>query len=144
MSRFWEEKPIAALSDDEWERLCDGCGKCCLHKLQCDETEAVFYTDVACQLLDLQTCRCVDYPHRLERVSSCVKLDKNNLSEWNFLPSTCAYRLVLNGEALPDWHPLIDKSGALLFANGHSVAGRVFPESAICEEDLEEHVIHWV
>ena len=144
MEKFWQTKNLVQMSDSEWEQLCDGCGKCCLQKLECEDSGEIFYTDVACKLLDLETCRCSNYDNRFTLVPMCLKLDKNNMSEWSYLPATCAYRLLHEGKTLPDWHPLIDQSASLMNERNISIAGRVLPETVVDEVDLEDHIIHWV
>lgn len=142
--RFWERYPLQALSGAEWEALCDGCGRCCLHKLEYEDTGAIDYTDVACRLLDLSTARCSDYPGRRRHVPDCVQLSPDNLDSIDWLPATCAYRRLNEGRGLPRWHPLVSGTHDTVAKAGISVAGRVFPETAVDEEDLEEHVIRWI
>lgn len=141
---FWQRKTLAEMSRDEWESLCDGCGKCCLHKLEDEDTGEVFYTQVACRLLDLGTCQCSDYTHRLERVPGCLDLRPQELNSLGWLPATCAYRLVAEHKPLPDWHHLVSGDRSTVHSQGHSVKGRVLAEDAVAEEDLEEHIVHWV
>lgn len=137
-SRFWE-KPLEALCDAEWEALCDGCGQCCLHKLEDADTGAIYETNVACRLLDLDTARCTDYPNRKAKVPDCLQLTRETAGTLPWLPETCAYRLRAGGQPLPDWHYLVsgDRNGVI--AAGVSVAGRV-----VGEDDagpIEEHVV---
>jgi len=141
---FWEQKSLSEMSHDEWESLCDGCGKCCLQKLEDEDNGDVFYTDVSCQLLDVKTCRCKDYENRLARVPECIDLTPQTASEYTWLPSTCAYRLLAEGKALEPWHPLISGvSGAELTA-AVSVRGRVVSEVFVHPDDLEQRIIQWV
>lgn len=135
---FWE-KPLAELSDGEWEALCDGCGQCCLHKLEDADTGEIYETDVACTLLDVNTARCMDYPNRKAKVPDCLQLTRETAGTLPWLPKTCAYRLRANGEPLPAWHHLRTGSLDAVRAAGVSVAGRV-----ISEDDagpIEEHVV---
>lgn len=132
------------MSQAEWERLCDGCAKCCLHKLEDEDTGEIFYTNVACELLDDHNCQCRDYDNRLSQVTECLKLTPENLPEQRWLPSTCAYRLLLNGEPLPSWHPLVSGDSQSVHNEGMSVRGRVLSEESVHEDDLEDHIIHWV
>lgn len=132
------------MSSEEWESLCDGCGKCCLHKLEDEDTGLVYYTDVACQLLDSETCRCTDYLQRKHKVPGCTVLDVNNIDTFFWLPDTCAYRLLAEGLPLPEWHPLVSGDSASVHRAGMSVAGRVVSQSAVAEEDYEDHIIRWV
>ena len=135
---FWE-KPLADLTDGEWEALCDGCGQCCLHKLEDADTGAIYETDVACTLLNIKTARCMDYPNRKAKVPDCLQLTRETAGTLPWLPVTCAYRLRAEGEPLPAWHHLRTGSYDAVRAAGVSVAGRV-----ISEDDagpIEEHVI---
>ncbi|MGQ3029553.1 MAG: YcgN family cysteine cluster protein, partial [Ferrovibrionaceae bacterium] len=104
---FWRAKTLDQLSRDEWESLCDGCGKCCLHKLEDMDTGRVHYTNVACRLLDLGTCRCGNYPKRQALVPDCISLDPTLVDALKWMPSTCGYRLVAERKDLPWWHPLV-------------------------------------
>lgn len=139
---FWEDKTLDELSLDEWEALCDGCGRCCLAKLEDEETGDVYYTDVACTLLDLRTCRCRDYPHRFERVPACLRLSPESARECFWLPMTCAYRLRAAGEPLPQWHPLRTGDPASVRAAGLSACGFAVSEDALTDDDdLEDHLL---
>ncbi len=142
--RFWEHYSLAELSAAEWEALCDGCGRCCLHKLEYEDTGEIDYTRVACRLLDLGTAQCSDYPGRRQQVPDCVQLTPANLDSINWLPATCAYRRLNEGRGLPRWHPLLSGTPDSVHKAGISVAGRVLPETAVHEDDIEEHVIRWI
>ena len=139
MSRFWEEKSMAAMSRDEWESLCDGCGKCCLHKLEDEETGEIFPTNVACRLLDRKQGMCRDYKNRKTFVPDCVQLSPAKLDELEWLPSTCAYRLVHEGRPLFDWHHLISGSRETVHAAGMSTRGWTVSEDDA--GDLEFHLV---
>lgn len=143
-SVFWQEKSLAQMTPAEWESVCDGCGKCCLHKLEDEDDGEVYYTAVACQLLDTDTCRCTDYPNRKARVPECLTLTLDDLQEFEWLPSTCAYRLLAEGEPLPDWHPLVSGDPDAIHRAGMSVAGKVVPEAQVAPDEMEEYIIHWV
>lgn len=105
---YWQTDDLASLSKQQWESLCDGCARCCLHKIEDEHSRSVFYTRVACRLLDCKTCRCNDYPHRTQHVPRCLHITPQNLASLsNWLPETCAYRLLHHGKLLPNWHPLI-------------------------------------
>lgn len=141
---FWRTKSLAEMSHAEWESLCDGCGKCCLIKLQEEESDRVDYTDVACRLLDTGRCRCTDYRNRHRRVPDCVRLRPDRLDEViGWMPSTCAYRLVAEGRDLPDWHPLVSGDRESVHRAGVSVRGRVVKEAGLDDDDLAAHVVDW-
>ena len=138
--RFWE-LPLKQLTPPEWEALCDGCGKCCLNKLEDEETGQVAFTSVACRLLDGETCRCGQYDIRLQFVPECIVLTPANMDRVGyFMPATCAYRLRHEGEPLPDWHPLLTGDAESVH-DGHSVRGWTVPEFEVPEEDWEDYVI---
>lgn len=139
MSRFWEEKRLEQMSADEWESLCDGCGKCCLHKLEDEVTGEVFPTNVACRLLDRRNGRCRDYANRRSFVPDCVRLSPQRLAELDWLPSTCAYRLLAAGQPLPDWHHLISGSRETVHQAGMSTRGWTVSEDEAGE--LEYHLV---
>lgn len=135
---FWE-KPLATLDRAEWESLCDGCGRCCLHKLEDEETGLLYPTNVACKLLDRRNGRCLDYKSRKLLVSDCVQLGQGNLSDLEWLPVTCAYRLRAAGEPLPAWHHLISGSRETVHEAGQSTRGWTVSEEDAGE--LEFHVV---
>ena len=141
---FWRSKSMGEMSKAEWESLCDGCGRCCLNKLVEEETNAVVYTDVGCRLLDGQTCRCSDYPRRQAKVKDCVRLTPRNVKRLTWLPPTCGYRLVANGQDLKWWHPLVSGSPDTVHQAGISVRGRVTAsEKDVPDARLEEYVVSW-
>jgi uncharacterized protein len=138
---FWK-RPLNALTPREWEALCDGCGKCCLNKLEDADTGELFFTRIACRLLDDETCRCGQYEERKRFVPECVVLTPRSLSKVAYwMPSTCAYRLRHEGKPLYDWHPLISGRSESVHEAGESVRGWTLPEYEIPEEDWEDHII---
>lgn len=122
---FWKTVPMEAMSAAQWESLCDGCGKCCLAKLEDEDTGKIYFTSVGCSLFDAGACRCKDYENRFSKVSDCVRLDPQNVRTIAWLPSTCAYRLVAAGQDLPWWHHLVSGSRETVHEAGVSVRGRV-------------------
>lgn len=142
MTRFWEQTPLAEMDAAQWESLCDGCGKCCLHKLEDEDSGEVYVCNVACHLLDIEACRCSDYAARQRLVSACTVLTPERIAEFQWLPETCAYRLLAQGRPLFDWHPLISHDPQSVHAAGISVRGRVVSETEV--EDLQQHLTDWV
>jgi uncharacterized cysteine cluster protein YcgN (CxxCxxCC family) len=128
---FWREKPLKAMSRDEWESLCDGCGRCCLNKLDDPKTGATRIIDVACRLLDLATCRCMAYEDRRRFVPECRRLTPQNVSAIDWLPASCAYRLLAEGRDLPWWHPLVSDDPDTVHRAGVSVRGRAVSEREV-------------
>jgi uncharacterized cysteine cluster protein YcgN (CxxCxxCC family) len=140
--RFWEKKPLDKLSEAEWEALCDGCGKCCLNKLEDEDSGEVALTRVACRLLDDQTCRCAHYENRHQFIPECIVLRPDNLDTHAYwMPQTCAYRLLWKGKPLPAWHPLITGDPNSVHSAGVSVQGMTVSEFDTPEEDWEDHII---
>ena len=140
---FWTEKQLSEMTAQEWESLCDGCGKCCVLKLEDIDNGEVFSTDVGCRLLDCTTARCMDYDNRHTEVPDCVILTPDNLSHLSWMPKSCAYRLIHEGAPLPHWHPLISGSAATVRKAGISVAGRILPEGAVEDDDMIDHIVEW-
>ncbi len=140
---FWKKKPLEELTAAEWEALCDGCGKCCLFKLIAPEEDKVRFTNVTCRYMDLETCRCTDYDHRHENVPECLIVTPQLAREANWLPKTCAYRLVAHGEELPWWHPLRSGNVKSVILAGQSVLGKVVSEEDVDLDDLEDMVVDW-
>jgi uncharacterized cysteine cluster protein YcgN (CxxCxxCC family) len=137
---FWRKKTLIEMTAEEWESLCDGCGRCCLVKIEDEDTGRIHFTDLACTLFDGETCRCTDYANRSERVSDCVKLTPTNIEELNWLPATCAYRLIAAGRPLPWWHPLVSGNPETVIEAGISVKGKVVSEEGYGENDWENHI----
>jgi uncharacterized cysteine cluster protein YcgN (CxxCxxCC family) len=141
---FWRRKTLRQMTDAEWESLCDGCGKCCLNKLQEEGSDKTYYTDVGCRLLDGDTARCSDYANRAAQVHDCVRLTTRNLGRINWLPPTCAYKLVAAGKDLYWWHPLVSGDPETVHAAGVSVKGKVgASEVDVPDDQLEEHLVSW-
>ena len=137
--RFWETKTLAELDRGQWEALCDGCGKCCIHKLEDEETGELHPTNVACRMLDRRAGQCKDYRNRRAYVPDCVRLTAKNVFTTEWLPSTCAYRLRANGEKLPDWHYLVSGDREAVHRAGESTRGWT-----VSEEDAGELEFHLV
>ena len=141
---FWRVKSLEAMSPAEWESLCDGCGRCCLLKLEDDDTGEIHHTDVGCTLLDTHTCRCSDYRNRAKRVPDCVRLTPEAVRTIPWLPPTCAYRLVRDGEPLFDWHPLVSGRASSVHEAGISVRGRLTGnEEEFLDEEYPERIVDW-
>jgi uncharacterized cysteine cluster protein YcgN (CxxCxxCC family) len=126
---YWKRKSLAEMTTEEWDGLCDGCALCCMHKVEDEETGEIFYTDLACRLLDLDTCRCTDYANRAKKVAECFVLSVDNPEMFAWLPATCAYRRLANDQDLPDWHPLITGDPESVHEAGISVRGKAVSEN---------------
>lgn len=137
---FWKNKSLAEMTREEWENLCDGCGRCCLNKLEDEDTGEFLYTRAACKLLDLGTCRCSDYPNRAKRVHDCVTLTPENVGSLGWLPRTCAYRLLDEGKSLAWWHPLVSGDPETVRQAGISIAGEAYSEVGIKTRELVDHI----
>ncbi|MGQ3671497.1 YcgN family cysteine cluster protein [Xanthobacter sp. TB0136] len=141
---FWRTTPLAAMSAEQWESLCDQCGRCCLVKLEDEDSGQIAYTDVACRLFDMDTCRCADYPNRSQTVPECVRLTPEVVETLSWLPPTCGYRLIREGKDLPFWHPLVSGTQETVVTSGISVAGRVAGlEGDFGLFELVDHLASW-
>jgi len=140
---FWKTKNMAKMSREEWESLCDGCGKCCCIRLEDEDTRAIYVTDVSCKLFDSGTCQCMSYANRQTYVPDCVQLSPKNIGSLNWLPMTCAYRLIYEGKDLPEWHHLISGSRDTIHQWGLSVQDAVINESLVSENELLSHIVIW-
>ena len=141
--RFWETKSLAQMDREEWESLCDGCARCCLHKLEDESSGEVFYTRVRCRYLDEQTCRCTDYVNRSVIVPDCIQLHPQDVADLHWLPPTCAYRLLSEGKPLYDWHPLVSGSADSVHDAGISIRGKAISDEFVHPEGYDEHLLHW-
>ncbi len=141
---FWKRKTLEEMTPSEWESLCDGCGRCCLVKLEDADTGKVYFTDVGCKLFDPVTCRCRDYAHRRRKVRDCIKLTPDKARSLKWLPPSCAYRLLAEGRDLPWWHPLVCGSKSAVHETKISVRGRVTAiEGKIRPADYPDHIVAW-
>ena len=139
---FWEKKPLNKMSNAEWEALCDGCGKCCMNKIEDEDTGRVYLTRVACRLFDDTTCRCAQYDIRHQFVPECIVLRPDNIDQHAYwMPRTCAYRLLWQGKSLPAWHPLLSGDPETVHDAGVSMRHRTVPEFEVGEDDWEDHLI---
>ncbi len=139
---FWRRKTLREMTPKEWESLCDGCALCCLHKIEDEDTQEVFYTTVVCHLLDLNNCRCTEYEKRCQLVPSCIKLAPQDVEEFGWLPPSCAYRLVHEGKDLPEWHPLLSgDTQSVIRANASVLSYYEVRDNEITEEQLIHFVI---
>ncbi|HMN60206.1 MAG TPA: YcgN family cysteine cluster protein [Anaerolinea sp.] len=141
---YWKKKTLAEMNAEEWEALCDGCARCCLYKLQDEDTNEIYYTNVICRLLDTYRCRCTDYPHRSKLVPTCLVLDAELVPKLSWMPKTCAYRLVAEGKDLEWWHPLVSGSADTVHKAGISVRQRVIPEKDADMDNLEDYIVDWL
>ncbi|HEV7264829.1 MAG TPA: YcgN family cysteine cluster protein [Falsiroseomonas sp.] len=138
---FWRTRTLGQMTRAEWESLCDGCGRCCLHKLRDEDTGELGWTNVACRLLDTTSCRCSDYANRKARVPDCVKLTPKRVAAIDWLPPTCAYRLLAEGQDLPWWHPLVSGDPETVVQAGVSVRGKAIREREAGA--LADHITAW-
>lgn len=140
---FWDEKSLDEMTTVEWEALCDGCGRCCLMKLEDEDTGEIYNSDVRCRLLNGDNCRCSDYPNRQALVKDCIKLTPENVGTIDWIPKSCAYRRLAEGRGLAWWHPLISGDPETVITAGVSVKGRTVAESEVKPGTWEEHLAEW-
>lgn len=139
---FWTRIPLADMTDEEWEALCDGCGKCCLNKLEDEDSAEVAFTRIACRLFDDATCQCANYAERKIHVPECIQLTPKGMEAVAyFMPETCAYRLLHEGKPLHWWHPLVSGSSETVHEAGVSARGITVNEYEVADEDWEDYVI---
>ena len=141
---FWQEKTLVELDADEWESLCDGCGRCCMIKLEDEEDGSVHYTSLVCDLLDIERCRCTRYPERHVLVPDCIELTPDLAATLRWLPVTCAYRRLAEGKDLLPWHPLISGDPNSVHLADISVRDRVVPVRWVHEQEHEDHLVDWI
>ena len=141
---WWNSLPLEQLDRTQWEALCDGCAKCCLHKLEDEDSGEIFFTKVRCRYLDEDSCTCSDYANRSVLVPACIHLEAGSAAALDWLPATCAYRLRARGEALPEWHYLVSGSRETVHEAGISIRGRAISDEFVHPEGYDEHIIHWV
>jgi uncharacterized cysteine cluster protein YcgN (CxxCxxCC family) len=141
MEEYWKHKTLAEMTKEEWEGLCDGCGWCCVHKIQDIDTNEVFYTNVICKFIDMHRCSCTDYEHRTQNVPTCVRLTPELIPQLTWLPETCAYRRVSEGKDLPEWHYLRSGSDFKVHQLGFSARDKVVNEKDVDMERLEDYVV---
>ncbi len=139
---FWERKSLEQMTTEEWEKLCDGCGRCCLEKLEDENSGKVFYTSVACRYLDTWTCRCLEYQNRIYNVPDCLVINPKVIREISWLPKTCAYRRVFEGKSLEDWHPMVSGDVDSVHKAGISVRDKVISATYVPEDDLDAYIIN--
>jgi hypothetical protein len=138
---FWQIKSLSEMSSEEWGAVCDGCAKCCLHKIVGEDSDEISYSNVACSQLNIKSCRCKNYAQRTVIVTDCIELTKEKLASLNWLPKSCAYRLLNEGKSLKWWHPLVSGNSDTVHLAGISVRGRCIPETDI--SDIEDHIVMW-
>jgi uncharacterized cysteine cluster protein YcgN (CxxCxxCC family) len=142
-NRFWETRSLESLNSEEWEALCDGCGRCCLLKLEDQDSGQLFYTNVVCEYHDNERCLCTRYAERCQLVPDCIEVTPDVARNANWLPDTCAYRLLARGKPLYDWHPLLSGDADSVHQADVSVRGKTVSEQYVHPDELEEHLVHW-
>ena len=140
---FWRRLALEEMSDEQWESLCDGCARCCLNKLEDEDSGEIAWTSIRCRMLDDATCRCTDYPHRQAHVPDCIRLTAENVRTISWLPGSCAYRLVAEGHDLYWWHPLVSGDPDTVHQAGISVRGRTIGEREVTLQNWEDHIVDW-
>lgn len=138
-NRFWETKKLSEFTEQEWESICMNCGKCCLFKLEDEDSGEIYYTNVVCRYFDRQTCKCTQYANRCQLVPECLKLTKDNVGQIPWMPKTCAYRCLFETNKLPEWHPLLTGKTD----DSHTIKNRCISELEVDEQDLEDHIDDW-
>ena len=142
-NNFWETKNLIDMNENEWESLCDKCGKCCVIKLEDFDTQEVHYTNVSCKLLCEKSASCKNYENRKSIVPDCIILSPDNLKDLKWMPETCAYKLLNEGKELPYWHPLLSGNDKEIVNSGNSVKNKVTNENIIKIKDLPDYIFNW-
>lgn len=140
---FWKTKTLAEMNEAEWESLCDGCGRCCVISIEFEDTNEIAWTDISCRLFDTNTCRCSDYGNRKKRVRDCVKLTPENVGSLDWMPPTCAYRLLNDGKDLHWWHPLVSGDPETVHSAGASARGKTSPNKRHSIARLVDRITEW-
>jgi len=141
---FWKRKKMEEMTREEWESLCDGCARCCLYKLEDEDTGEIYYTNVVCRLLDTYRCRCTAYMERAKLMPTCLVLDADKVRQLRWMPKTCAYRLLAEGKDLQWWHPLVSGDPNSVHAAGISVRWRTLAEKDVDMDNLEDYIVDWM
>ena len=144
MTDWWHKLSLEELDSQQWEALCDGCAKCCLHKLEDEDTGEVFYTRIRCQYLLEETCSCSDYSRRSVMVPNCIQLQQHSVAALDWLPTTCAYRLRSRGKSLPAWHYLVSGNRQSVHDEAVSIRGRAISDEYVHPDGYDEHIVTWV
>ena len=143
MSRFWEEKSLFEMTQQEWESLCDGCGRCCLHRLEDEDSGEVFFTSIVCRYFDMPSHRCQCYSERTRLVPECLVVSLDNPESFKHAPKTCAYRLLAEGKPLFDWHPLIAGNQQAIIDANISIDNKAISEEYVHPDEWQDHIIEW-
>jgi uncharacterized cysteine cluster protein YcgN (CxxCxxCC family) len=144
MSEWWDTLALEQLTTEQWESLCDGCARCCLHKLQDEEDGQIYYTSVRCRYLVEASCRCSDYLNRTRLMPNCMQLSPGTMASLDWLPPTCAYRLRSEGKPLPSWHPLVSRDPESVHRAGISIRGRSISDEYVHPDGYDEYIVAWV
>ncbi|PCJ48124.1 MAG: hypothetical protein COA74_09650 [Gammaproteobacteria bacterium] len=140
-NEFWKTKSLQEMTSSEWESICDGCAKCCIFKFEEDDTGHILQTDVVCKLLDLDTCHCTKYEQRKTLVPDCITITPDNILQLKWMPASCSYRLLAQGDDLPAWHSLVTGNPKSMQLANKTVQGRVVSEIEV--DDIEDRIIGW-
>ncbi|MEM8564571.1 MAG: YcgN family cysteine cluster protein [Pseudomonadota bacterium] len=144
MVEWWQTTPLQDLNDEQWEALCDGCAKCCLHKFEDEDNGQILFTRVHCRFLDMESCRCTDYANRSDLEPACIRLSKGTIAQQKGLPTSCAYRMRAEGSTLAYWHPLVSGDPDSVHRAGASIRGRSISAEYVHPDELEAQIVRWV